>query len=340
MIKIADVARAAQVSPSTVSRALTKPDLVAPETRERVLQAARQLGYQPNKLARGLRKQQSRLLGLIVSDILAPFHATLAKGVQDAAEKHGYMVFLFNSDEQPEKEARYLQELQSHWPEGLLIVPTAKTRQHLRNLRGARSMPVIELDRTSGTPGVHAVLVENVLGAREAVEHLIALGHRRIGMITGEPVITTAQERLEGYRQALKGAGITPDERLVANGYHKEEGGYAAALQLLRLPPQERPTALFVGNSEMAAGAVQAIRDLGLRIPEDISLVSFDDTRWAQLMEPALTVVAQPAYEIGYLACETLVSLLRQKAPAEGRILRLKTRLLIRQSTARPRLGG
>lgn len=337
MIKIADVARAAQVSPSTVSRALTKPDLVAPETRERVLQAARQLGYQPNKLARGLRKQQSRLLGLIVSDILAPFHATLAKGVQDAAEKHGYMVFLFNSDEQPEKEARYLQELQSHWPEGLLIVPTAKTRQHLRNLRSAGSMPIIELDRTSGTPGVHAVLVENVLGAREAVEHLISLGHRRIGMVTGEPVITTAQERLEGYRQALKAAGIAPDERLVANGYHKEEGGYAATLQLLRLPAPERPTALFVGNSEMAAGAVQAIRDLGLRIPEDISLVSFDDTRWAQLMEPALTVVAQPAYEIGYLACETLVSLLRQKAPAEGRILRLKTRLLIRHSTARPR---
>ncbi|RIH84074.1 Catabolite control protein A [Meiothermus luteus] len=337
MIKIADVARAAQVSPSTVSRALTKPDLVAPETRERVLQAARQLGYQPNKLARGLRKQQSRLLGLIVSDILAPFHATLAKGVQDAAEKHGYMVFLFNSDEQPEKEARYLQELQSHWPEGLLIVPTAKTRQHLRNLRSAGSMPIIELDRTSGTPGVHAVLVENVLGAREAVEHLISLGHRRIGMVTGEPVITTAQERLEGYRQALKAAGIALDERLVANGYHKEEGGYAATLQLLRLPAPERPTALFVGNSEMAAGAVQAIRDLGLRIPEDISLVSFDDTRWAQLMEPALTVVAQPAYEIGYLACETLVSLLRQKAPAEGRILRLKTRLLIRHSTARPR---
>ncbi|MER3416190.1 MAG: LacI family transcriptional regulator [Meiothermus sp.] len=338
MIKIADVASAAKVSPSTVSRALTRPDLVARETRERVLQAAQQLGYQPNKLARGLRKQKSHLLGLIVGDILAPFHATLAKGVQDAAEKHGYMVFLFNSDEQPEKEARYLQELQSHLPEGLLIVPTAKTRQHLRSLY-VRNLPIIELDRTSGTPGVHAVLAENVLGARKAVEHLIQLGHRRVGMIAGEPVITTAQERLEGYRQALEQAGIPFDERLIANGYHKEGGGYAAAMELLRRPPSSRPTALFVGNSEMAAGAVQAIRDLGLRIPDQISLVSFDDTRWAQLMEPALTVVAQPAYEIGFLACETLVSLLQQKKQLHSHILRLKTRLLIRQSTARPYEG-
>lgn len=340
MIKIADVAIAAKVSPSTVSRALTKPDLVAHETRERVLKAAQQLGYRPNKLARGLRKQKSRLLGLIVGDILAPFHATLAKGVQDAAEKHGYMVFLFNSDEQPEKEARYLQELQSHLPEGLLIVPTAKTRKHLQSLHNLRDLPIIELDRTSGSPGVHAVLVENVLGAREAVEHLIQLGHRRIGMVAGEPVITTAQERLEGYRQALEQAGIPYDDRLIANGYHKEEGGYAAAMELLRRPLHERPTALFVGNSEMAAGTVQAIRDLGLGMPDQISLVSFDDTRWAQLMEPALTVVAQPAYEIGFLACETLVSLLQQKKQVQSRTLRLKTRLLIRQSTARPFEGA
>jgi LacI family transcriptional regulator len=336
MVKIADVASAAKVSPSTVSRALTKPELVARETRERVLQAAQRLGYQPNKLARSLRKQKSHLLGLIVGDILAPFHATLAKGVQDAAEKHGYMVFLFNSDEQPEKEARYLQELQSHLPEGLLIVPTAKTRQHLQSLQNLRNLPIIELDRTSGSPGIHAVLAENVLGAREAVEHLIQLGHRRIGMVAGEPVITTAQERLEGYRQALEQAGIPFDEQLVACGYHREEGGYAAAMELLKRPPSQRPTALFVGNSEMAAGTVQAIRDLDLRIPEQISLVSFDDTRWAQLMEPALTVVAQPAYEIGFLACEMLVSLLQQRKQMQGHTLRLKTRLLIRHSTARP----
>ncbi|MER3553388.1 MAG: LacI family transcriptional regulator [Meiothermus sp.] len=334
MTKIDDVARLAAVSPSTVSRALTRPDMVAPSTRERVIHAARELGYQPNKLARSLRKQQSHLLGLIVSDILAPFHATLAKGVQDAAEKHGYVVFLFNTDEQPEKELRYLGELQSHLPEGLLIVPTSKTRQNLSTLR---DLTVIELDRTSGTPGVHSVLVDNVKGARGAVEHLIGLGHRRIGMVAGPTTVTTASERLEGYQQALLGAGIPFERRLVATGDHKEEGGYRATKELLSLPPKLRPTALFAGNSEMAAGAVLAARDLGFTIPDDLSLVSFDDTRWARLMQPPLTVVAQPAYDLGYLACETLISILERNRPLQATTLRLSTELIVRSSTAPPR---
>lgn len=334
MIKIEDVARLAEVSPSTVSRALTRPNMVAPSTRERVVHAAHQLGYQPNKLARGLRKRQNHLLGLVVTDILAPFHATLAKGVQDAAEKHGYVVFLFNTDEQPEKERRYLKELQGHLPEGLLIVPTGQTRQ---NLGIVRDLTVIELDRTSGTPGVHSVLVDNVTGARKAVEHLTELGHRRIGMVAGSTGVTTAAERLEGYKQALKAAGIPFQRRLVATGDHKEEGGYRATRQLLALPPELRPTALFAGNSEMAAGAVLAIRDLGLSIPEELSLVSFDDTRWARLMQPPLTVVAQPAYDLGYLACETLISILGRKGPVQATSLRLATDLIVRSSTAAPR---
>jgi len=331
MIKIEDVAKLAEVSSSTVSRALTRPDMVAPSTRERVIQAAHQLGYQPNKLARGLRKQQSHLLGLMVTDILAPFHATLAKGVQDAAEKHGYVVFLFNTDEQPEKEERYLKELQSHLPEGLLIVPTSKTRQ---NLGIVGNLTVIELDRTSGTPGVHSVLVDNVTGARGAVEHLIKLGHRRIGMVAGPHSVTTALERLEGYKQALLSAGLQVQEELIATGDHKEEGGYRATQTLLSLPPKLRPTALFVGNSEMAAGAVLAVRDLHLNIPDQLSLISFDDTRWARLMQPALSVVAQPAYDLGYIACETLISLLKRDKPVPTTTLRLNTELIIRQSTA------
>jgi len=333
MIKIEDVAKLAEVSTSTVSRALTRPEMVSPLTRERVLTVANQLGYQPNKLARSLRRQKSHLLGLIVTDILAPFHATLAKGVQDAAEKHGYVVFLFNTDEQPEKEARYLRELQSHVPAGLLIVPTAKTRE---NLGIVGNLTVVELDRSSGTPNVYGVLVENISSARQAVEHLISLGHKRIGMVAGTQTVTTAVERLEGYKQALVNARILIDERLIAIGDHKEEGGYQATRQLLTLPRKQRPTALFAGNSEMAAGAVLAIRDLKLSIPGDVSLISFDDTRWAQLMQPALTVVAQPAYELGYLACETLISALRRGKPTKTTTLRLGTELIVRESTAAP----
>lgn len=331
MISIEDVARLAEVSTSTVSRALTRPEMVAARTRERVIQAAHQLGYQPNKLARSLRKQQNHLLGLMVTDILAPFHATLAKGVQDAAEKHGYVVFLFNTDERPDKEERYLRELQSHLPQGLLIVPTAKTRQNLRIVRG---LVTIELDRTSGTPGVHSVLVDNAVGAHRATEHLISLGHRRIGMVSGPPDVTTALERLAGYKEALRAAGIPVQERLIATGDHKEEGGYRGTRALLSLPANRRPTALFVSNSEMAAGAVLATRDLGLRIPEQLSLVSFDDTRWARLMQPPLTVVAQPAYDLGYLACETLIAILGREGPVQTTTLRLGTELIIRESTA------
>lgn len=334
MTKLYDVAQLAQVSLSTVSRALSRPDLVSVPTRTRVLQAAQQLGYQPNHLARNFRRQKSGLLGLVVTDILTPFHATLAKGVQDAAEKLGYGVFVFNSDEQPEKEARYLHQLRAHQLEGLMIVPTARTRE---NLSMVGQLPVIELDRTSGSPGVHSVMVENAPGARQAVEHLIAHGHRRIGMIAGTQTVTTATERLEGYRQALIQAGLKPDERLVVVGHHKEEGGRQATHTLLSLPRKLRPTALFAGNSEMAAGTVLAIRELGLKIPTDISLVTFDDTRWAQLMDPPLTVVAQPAYELGYLACETLISLLSREKRGVSTTLRLAPQLVVRRSVAAPR---
>lgn len=333
MVSLEEVAKLAQVSPATASRALSRPDMVAKETRERVLEAARQLGYQPNQLARSLRQRSSRSLGLIITDILNPFHATVAKGVQDAAEKHDYTVFLFNTDEDPEKERRALNALRGHLPQGLLIVPTPRTRE---NLKLVANLPTIELDRQSGTPGAHSVMVDNVGGARSAVEHLTALGHRRIGMIVGRLDITTAVERHQGYREALAAAGLPYREELVLPGNHREEGGRVAAHALLSRPPDERPTALFVGNNEMTVGAVLAARELGLRIPEDLSIVGFDDSRWARTMQPALTVVAQPEYDIGFLACETLLSLLRHGKAVQPIRIRLVTTLIVRDSTAPP----
>ncbi|RDI94607.1 LacI family transcriptional regulator [Meiothermus sp. QL-1] len=334
MVSLDDVAKRAQVSPSTVSRALSHPEMVAKATRERILQAVEELGYQPNQVARSLRKRSSRTLGLIITDILNPFHATLAKGVQDAAEKHDYTVFFFNTDEEPEKERRALYSLRGHLPQGLLIVPTAKARE---NLKLMKNLPIVELDRSSGTPGVRTVMVDNIGGARKAVQHLIELGHQRIGMIVGRLDISTAVERHQGYREALAAAGIPYCETLVLPGNHREEDGRKAALALLSLPPEERPTALFVGNNEMTIGAVLAIRELGLRIPEDISIVGFDDSRWAATTHPALTVVAQPTYELGYLACESLISSLSQETSLPPNI-RLEVSFIVRESTAPP--GG
>jgi DNA-binding LacI/PurR family transcriptional regulator len=336
MVGIDAVAKLAGVSPATASRALSKPDMVAKSTRERVMHAATELKYQPNQFARGLRTRGGRSLGLIITDILNPFHATLAKGVQDAASAQDYTVFLFNTDEDPDKERRALESLRGHLPQGLIVVPTSRTRQHLKLVP---HLPVIELDRTSGTPGAHSVLVDNVAGTRAAVEHLIALGHRRIGAIVGEQDITTATERFQGYAEALEAAGIAFRADLVLIGHHREADGRRAATNLLTRPESERPTALFVGNNEMTIGAVLAARDLNLRIPDDLSIVGFDDSRWAQIMQPALSVVAQPVYELGFTACETLLSMLRRDRTPQPTSIRLATTLVQRESTAPPREG-
>ena len=331
MSNLQEVAQLAGVSAATASRALSRPEKVAAGTRRRVEAAAQQLGYQPNVLARSLRQRETRTIGLIVADILNPFHALLAKGVQDTAEQHGYVAFLFNSDEQPGKEARALETLGGHLPQGLIIVPTSGTRGHLASLP---HLPVVELDRVSGHPQSTTVTVDNFGGAQAATRHLIDLGHRRIGMIVGEQTISTAVERRQGFLQALAEAGISARPDWLIPGHHREEDGYRAARQLLA--PHDRPSALFVGNNEMTVGAVLAARELNLRIPEDLSIVGFDDSRWAQTMFPPLTVVAQPGYELGTLACEHLV---RQFAAGRGRSparVQLPTELIVRYSTGPP----
>ncbi|TSA87374.1 LacI family transcriptional regulator [Deinococcus detaillensis] len=336
MSSIQEVAALAQVSTATASRALSRPEMVALSTRQRVMQAAQELAYQPNALARSLRQRETRTIGLIVSDILNPFHALLAKGVQDTAEQHNYVTFLFNSDEQPEKEARAIRTLLGHLPKGLIVVPTSGTRQHLASLP---ELPVVELDRVTGNPEATTITVDNIGGAHAATTHLLGLGHQRIGMIVGRQDISTAVERQRGYQQALSEAGLDADPALIRSGNHREAAGYQAAHELLALPPHQRPTALFVGNNEMTIGAVLAARELGLEIPRDLSLVGFDDSRWAQTMSPPLTVIAQPAYALGQHACEHLLGLLGGKRASTPAQMQLPTELIIRHSTGPPPLS-
>jgi LacI family transcriptional regulator len=302
--------------------------MVASATRSRVMRAVEELGYQPNQLASSLRKKSSHTIGLVVTDLLNPFHATVAKGVQDAAYEHGFSVILCNTDEDAIKEKNYLQLLAAQQLRGLVVVPTARTRENLDCIPG---VPVVEVDRTSGREGVRAVLVDNVKGAREATRHLLALGHRRIATVTGMAV-TTGVERFAGYLEAMNSVGLAPDSRWIFHGNHREEDGYRAARQFFALTSELRPTALFVINNESTAGVVRALRELRLRIPQDVSLVGFDDSRWARLMDPPLTVVAQPTYELGYQAGETLFYSIERKR-VNPSILRLQPRLLVRGST-------
>lgn len=327
-----DVAARAGVSKATASRAISRPDLVARSTRQRVERAVEELQYHPNEMARGLRQRASRTIGLVLTDFLNPFQATVAKGAQDAAFALGYNLIICNTNEDSSREKGYLLTLRANQVQGLILIPTEHSS---RNLRSVRNLPVVEVDRVSGTAGSHAVLVDNVEGSSKAVRHLIGLGHEKIGMISGKREVTTGSERLEGYLQAMREASILVNPDWIVEGNHTSEAGLKAAAQLLALPSDIRPTAFFCFNNEMTAGALLQLRKQGLRVPHDISVVGFDDSPWAQLVDPPLTVVAQPAYEIGYMASERLLGIITRKT-SDTSVSRLATRLIVRESTRAP----
>ena len=329
MSTLETVARLAGVSASTVSRTLARPEKVAEQTRSRVMAAVAQVGYQPSRPAGRLRQH----IGLIVPDLLDPSGGALARGVQDAATYHDLTVVLFNSGGSARLERRALETLRGYAPQGLIMVPTAHTREHRQLLV---NLPVVELERSSGLPGRHTVQVDNLTGAQGATQHLIGLGHQRIGLIVGQLSVSTSLERLEGYQAALSGAGLPYRAELTHPGAHREGDGFRAAVQLLSLPADRRPTALLADNDELTVGAVLAARALNLSVPGDLSIIGFGDSRLLQVLQPAISVVAQPTYDLGFTAGETLMSLLRRSSFSPPMGVRLATTLILRESAAPP----
>ena len=325
---IKDVAIHASVSVATVSAVMNGNKYVSPELAQRVRESIAALGYRRNNFARGLKTQVSHSIGLVVPDITNPFFTNIARGVEDVANAQNYSVILGNTDEDPEKEQNYLQLLESKQADGLIIAVTARSHEYLQSLP-LEHLAMISIDRSLFDLGIDTVMVDNQVGASTATEHLIALGHRRIGLVTGLRGIAPTEERLLGYTQALEKHGITVDPALIAVAHARIDGGEHGAMQLLTL--EDRPTALFMMDGTMAIGALQAIAKLGLRCPEDIALVCFDDFPWASVMRPHLTVVDQPTYEIGEQSAHLLFERLqnRERAPRE---IRLQTRLIVRES--------
>lgn len=327
-VTIKDVATHADVSVATVSAVINKNKYVSPELVQRVHTSIAALGYQRNSFARGLKTQRSHCIGLIVPDITKTFYTNIARGVEDVAHTHNYSLILGNTDEDPEKEKKYLQLLESKQADGLIIAVTDHSYDYLRSLP-IQNLALVSIDRSLFDLGIDTVMVENKKGARTAVEHLIALGHRRIGLLTGVRGIAPTEERLLGYMEALEAHNIPIDPDLIVTTLPRVDGGERGARHLLTL--KERPTALFMMDGTMVVGALQTIATLGLRCPEDIALVSFDDFVWASVMRPHLTVVDQPTHTIGQQAAHLLFDRLqnRERAPKE---LRLQTRLLVRES--------
>lgn len=330
MATLNDVAREAGVSTATVSRYFNDPDMVTPKTRAVVEQAVEALGYRPSRVARRLRveKGQAHLIGLVIPDMQNPFFVDIVRGVEDVAYSHGYAVILCNSDESAEREKLSLDLLRSESVDGL-IVPTVRRGNATAEELTRDGVPVVCVDRRPAKIIVDTVISDNEQGALEAVEHLLELGHRRIGYVGGIPHISTSTERLAGYRKALEAANVPFEPGLVREGDSRQESGRAMAGQLLDL--SEPPSALFVGNNLMTLGALEAIHRRDLTIPDDVALVSYDDMPWSLAFDPPLTAVSQPGYEMGREAAELLLR--RIEEPGESaQLVVLQPRLLIRGS--------
>ncbi len=326
-----DVARLAGVSQSTTSRALSGEGYVAAAVRDRVRDAAERLGYVPHAMARSLRQQVSRSVGVVVSDLRNTFYADLAAGVAARARAHGYTVMLVDDQGSVEDELGAARAFVSTRTAGVVVTPLSGS---VSAYLVGQQIPVVEVDRQFSAGVCDAVVVDNRHVARRVTEHLLALGHRRIALLIDETDWTTGAERSGGYTEALLAAGLPlhPDLR-VRVGWDVGGARRAAVGLLTRHDP---PTALFAANNVLAEGLWRAVGDLGLRVPDDVSLVSFDDARWMSMVSPGMTAVAQDVVALGTAAMDLLVARIAQ--PEERpRTLVLGTEIVPRGSTAPPR---
>ncbi|MCS7260332.1 MAG: LacI family transcriptional regulator [Anaerolineae bacterium] len=327
-VTIEDVARMAGVSRQTVSRAINNKGEISPLTLERVMNAIHQLGYRPSWVARGLATQRTRTLGLVVPDITNPFFPEVARGVQDAAHTQGYHVFLYNTDESAEREYQILYSLAAQLVDGILLfgsrIADAELRAFVEHYR-----PLVVLNRHIVHPGVGMVLVDNLAGARLAVEHLVRRGHRYIGMLAGPLTSPSSMQRVAGFRNALAEHQLPFQESYIAPGPPTLDGGRTITEQLLRRHPEI--TALLAYNDVMALGAVQTYRTLGYRIPEQRAVVGFDDIWIAALTHPALTTIRVNKYEVGYRATQCLLSMIEDVTQCPPAV-EIGVELVIRES--------
>lgn len=340
MSTISDVAKRAGVSAMTVSRVVNGTGYTSSETRARVEAAIEELGYVPNALARQLRSKRTKTIALVVSDISNPFFTTIARGVEDVAVDHGFSVMYCNTDESEAEEEQYLLMLIERQVDGVLLVPARSTGASFRLLHDHR-MPVVVLDRRIAARHVPTVRCDSEAGAYALARHLVELGHRDIAVLTGRRTISTSIDRVAGCRRALEEAGIDlPDERVHYGGFNfgrsNQADGHRMALEVLDAPGGP-PTAIFCANNFIAFGAIRALRERGLRVPDDMSVVAFDDLPEEWVSEPFLTCAAQPAYEIGHRAAELLLAQVSGRAAPDGEAVVLPFQMIVRRSSGPPR---
>jgi LacI family repressor for deo operon, udp, cdd, tsx, nupC, and nupG len=329
MASIKDVANQAGVSTATVSRALSLPDKVSEKTRQRVLRAVEKTGYRMNAAARQFRRQRTDTILIVVPDIGNPFFSNIIQGIEAEAQQHGYRVVLGESGASQKDSTSYAAYMQQRHADGAILLSVDGAEEFAAD---SQDMPVVMACEYLPNSPFPTVRIDNSKAARDAVSYLAGLGHRRIAYINGPPVSPLCKDRLRGYKQAMKAAGLAIEAGWIAAGDYSPESGYQAARELLQL--KNPPTAIFTASDPMAIGAMRAATELGKNIPRDLSLIGFDDIRFAEYMSPSLTTVHQPRELIGKTAMLKLVKLLAGETVADKAIL--EHELIIRESTGKP----
>ncbi len=331
MVTLKDIALKAGVSKSTVSRIFNNKGNVNPILKRKVKKVAKELGYYPNILAASLKRKRTYTIGVIISNILNPFFTSVVRGIEDIAIKNNFNIILCNADEDPKKEGIYIDVLRSKKVDGMIIATTGENKDHFSALE-REGIPVVLVDRKVEGSNFDTIITNNKKGAFDAISHFIETGYRRIGFITGPLNITTSFERLEGYKLALRKYEIPFDESIVKIGEFKEDSGYKNMKELLKI--KNPPNAIFAGNYLIALGVYEAIKECGLKIPEDIAVITFDDFPWFKHLSPPLTAVSQPTYKLGAYSMRRLIKLIEGKKPYSEKRKRviLKNSLIIRES--------
>lgn len=331
-VTIYDVAKAADVSIATVSRALHGGARVAEGTRRRVLRAVEALEYEPSSIARSLVTRATQTIGLLLPEITNPFFPELVRGVEMVAAERSYTLLLAQTSGDPRTEQRYLDLFRSKGIDGVLVVGLAMGRQRLaRFAQGA--VPLVSLDREVDLPGTVLVHLDNRAGARRATDHLLSLGHRAIAHIGGPPTLMVSRERRRGHSDALRAAGVRASASLYAAGNFSEDDGHRACLRLL--DSRAAFSAIFAANDLLAIGAIAALKERNVAIPDEISVVGFDDIHLASYTSPALTTVRQPTYDMARCATEILIDAIEGRVrPKTEREVLFQGELVVRESTA------
>ena len=333
---VKDVAATAGVSLGTVSNVLNRPDIVAGPTRDRVSASIRELGFVRNESARQLRAGRSRTIGLVVLDVANPFFTDLARGVEDEASKAGLAVILCNSDDQERKERRYLELLEEHRVQGVLITPVVGAGTRLARLQ-RRGTPVVLVDSRSPSRGQCSVAVNDVLGGDLALSHLLAAGHQRIALIAGPRTIRQVADRYEGALRALARAGQDEgDLQLIDVGALNVASGQKAGADIAAQPAGDRPTAVFCSNDLIALGVLQEMTRHRIRVPEDMSIVGYDDIDFAAAAAVPLTSVRQPRQQLGRTAARMLLEEAASRETHQHQQVIFEPELIVRQSTKAP----